>query len=118
MIDAELDARKVERLCNLLTERTIVAPHLNINGSSLNSLAEEIAKPLSMAYGLKAALGEMAPHGRDYQTVKPEVYQAALRQHERRMIAVNLLVAELDAELQMLYEQADEREKMKGRREG
>ena len=46
----------------------IQAPQVNLNGTSKESLMEQVRNAADACYNLQAQLADMRPHGRDYQT--------------------------------------------------
>jgi len=62
---------------------TMHGPVINMNGSSPERLVEDMLVVIHAASDLVAALRAATPHGRDYQTVRPEV---ASDTHDRMVL--------------------------------
>lgn len=94
-----------------LTGDELIAPTINLNGSTANSLIEsyvETKDPLRLALG---RLQETRPHGRDYQTAPEGAEKRAKMQHELRISAVVRCLAEIDEIMFKVHRQKREREK-------
>jgi hypothetical protein len=91
----------------MLTPSTVelVAPVVNLNGSSATSLIEDTRKAYNAAQALLTALSDMNPHGRDYQTAPAGTYERARQQHSLRIDAVNEIIEELGIVLNKIYKQ-------------
>jgi len=71
------------------------APVLNINGASADSLVEGHIKVWRLIRETKAALAEITPHGRDFQTVDKAVYDRAREEHFARMVQLDKIEREI-----------------------
>jgi len=59
----------------------IIAPAVNINGTSRKELLRQCIEARAAVIAAFKALQGFSPHGRDYQTLSPDVYRAARHQH-------------------------------------
>jgi hypothetical protein len=59
-------------------------PRVNLNGSARRSLIEQRRKVCDALNDALQALGEAAPHGRDYQTAAAGSYELARALYEKR----------------------------------
>lgn len=57
--------------------RMLIAPTVNLNGTSYESLLDDARGVLDALRELDRVLAEAAPHGRDYQTAPEGTYQHA-----------------------------------------
>lgn len=78
----------------------ITVPSANLNGTSIESLRDD---RIAMRQALRAAIGAIragAPHVRDYAGSNGNSsYPEARSQHERRLMVLDLLLAEIGAEM-------------------
>lgn len=75
---------------------TVIAPTLNINGTAPEQLLEGYEKAFRALREVNAAMREIAPHGRDYQTVTDsDVYEKAREEHALRIVALNKIEREI-----------------------
>ena len=82
----------------------VVLPFVHINGTSGSDL---YAQRGNASVALKAALDAlqgMAPNARDYYPAGPEAFNAAVRQHQRRLRVLNELADEITAEMEHVNE--------------
>lgn len=83
----------------------VAAPHIHLNGTSAERLVDgliAVADKLEEAY---QALREAAPNGRDYYPLGREAMDAAERQHERRLRAIDEIKANICREIELIQEQ-------------
>jgi hypothetical protein len=76
--------------------KALVAPSININGTSGDELIHQIRVAHSAVEEAFRALLKAAPHGRDYQTVSSEQYTLARHQHNIRLIRLDDTIKELE----------------------
>jgi hypothetical protein len=78
---------------------TIEIPVVNINGSSPETMVEDISAALSALHLAKEAVAKTAPHPRDWQTVKDgdALCRVASAHHRARMRVLDILFEELQA---------------------
>ena len=87
----------------------VTPPTVNLNGSSPDSLRDAYDDAIAHVSSALTALYDAAPNGRDYQTA-PGAFEAARREHERRVLALRDVQAELGAIRDDIQDQIDERE--------
>jgi hypothetical protein len=75
-----------------------VTPIVHLNGTSLESLLEQREHVYCKLGDVFEALKQMAPNGRDYYA-EPGRLDKAEEQHRRRMLAVQVLQDEIEAEM-------------------
>ncbi len=75
--------------------KDLVYPVVNMNGTSRDSLLENLLKTTSILQVAIDRLRECMPHGRDYQTVDSKLYGKARDQHIKRIEAVDSVRQEL-----------------------
>ena len=63
-------------------EKTLIVPTLNINGSTRDNLVDYHTRAMRKINEAYAALADMAPHGRDYQTAPPGTHEKAQEQYK------------------------------------
>ena len=83
----------------------IQAPQVNLNGTSKESLMEQVRNAADACYNLQAQLADMRPHGRDYQTAPEGAYQRARSEHDAREAKVQSVLDDLHAIYQQLMMQ-------------
>jgi hypothetical protein len=75
-------------------------PQINNNGTAPSDLLEGYLTVKRYLGHALTALGEIAPHGRDYQTLpEPErtfAYGRAIDEHSSRVLKIRQLIAEFD----------------------
>lgn len=92
---------------------SVTAPVLNINGASADMLLEGYEKAYRVLRELLGAMGDITPHGRDYQTVDKEVYDRAREEHVARIVALHKIEREIIELAQAVQKQQAEREKIR-----
>lgn len=60
-------------------------PTVNINGTDRQQLLDGYMKARRALREAQEAVAEIAPHGRDYQTVAGHIYEEARSEHIERM---------------------------------
>jgi hypothetical protein len=86
---------------------TAIAPQLNLNGSSPDTLLAALKGALSALTKAQSALAECAPHGRDFP-IQAE-YPLARAQHEARQEALDVVLKETAAVYWNVHEQQQAR---------
>lgn len=79
-----------------ITGDALVAPTVNLNGSSANSLMIDYIRALDSLRDTEVRLCEIRPHGRDYQTAPDGAETIAKQQHEMRIKAVHRVLLEIE----------------------
>lgn len=72
-------------------------PAIHRNGSPPEQLLAPAREALELAQKLRAALGKMSIHGRDYYTIGDAAMELAFREHRQRMTNVEKIMANLEA---------------------
>jgi hypothetical protein len=77
----------------------MMKPFFNLNGSSPERYRDDVCEALGHLQAALAALGEIAPHGRDYQTCKdPSSYLVRAQfEHMERVRAIEQIESDLQA---------------------
>jgi hypothetical protein len=78
-----------------MTTKTLTLPVLNINGTEREDLLMQVAEAYEALDNALGKLSQMAPHGRDYQTVSEDVFRAACKEHAARCDAVREIMEDL-----------------------
>lgn len=89
-----------------MNENDIIAPTVNLNGTAKEELLSQVflaSEGLDLA---RKALMQMAPNGRDYQTAPRGSLQAAQLQHSNWVVALDVLLNDLQALALKIDEQA------------
>jgi hypothetical protein len=84
----------------------VATPVANINGASLESLIDQNYAALRAVTAAIDALAIAAPHGRDFQTLAPEVFRIAVREHSERVVMLGKIEREL---MEIVANLADQR---------
>lgn len=72
------------------------APQVNNNGTSKKDLMEQLIAVNHAGREMEKALSDAAPHGRDYQTLKPGAFQMARKQWEDRAERIHSVMKEIE----------------------
>ena len=72
------------------------APQVNNNGTSKKELMEQLIAVAHAGREMEKALSNAAPHGRDYQTLKPGAFQVARKQWEDRAKRISSVMDEIE----------------------
>ena len=77
----------------------MIKPCFNVNGSSPRAYRDDACKALELLQDARKALGEIAPHGRDYQTLPDGAQQLALAlmEHRSRIASIEEVEREIEA---------------------
>lgn len=94
-----------------MADEKIVAPYVNLNGSTAQSLLADYVHAKNAVDAALTELSKVTPHGRDYQTVSRDVFERAQRQHRRRVMLLTLVSEELTEISLALAKQRNVREK-------
>lgn len=65
---------------------------VNLNGTSKAELLEQVHNAYSDLNKAIETLGKMNPHGRDYQTANPQLYDRARKEHQERMAKIHSVI--------------------------
>jgi len=74
----------------------LAVPMININGSSKPWMLQNYRTTLHTLDVLRLQLGQIAPHGRDYQTAPEGALDLAMAQHRQRYEALTLMTQEIE----------------------
>ena len=76
----------------------MIKPIFNINGSSPRQYRDDACRVLELLQDARKALGEIAPHGRDYQTCSTpgSTLSLAMMEHRSRVSALEELEREIE----------------------
>lgn len=74
----------------------IIAPVVNLNGTSKDSLAKEFMAAYLAVGNAINVLSKVTVHGRDFQTARPGEYEVARTQHLIRLKALEQVKEELE----------------------
>lgn len=83
----------------------IVAPTVNINGTSRLSLLGDYLDAMASIRATLTSLAKITPHGRDYQTVPHEAYTVAREQHFARVAAIEKVYDEITSIAMAVHDQ-------------
>lgn len=83
----------------------LITPIVHLNGTSADSLLEQREQVYCKLGEVLDALKQMAPNGRDYYP-EPGRLEKAEVQHRRRMLAVQELHDEIEAEMTVISDAA------------
>lgn len=72
------------------------APQVNNNGTSKKELMNQLLAVAKAGREMQRALDDAAPHGRDYQTLPPMIFQLARTQHTRRAQSLARIMEEIE----------------------
>lgn len=93
------------------TENGLIAPTINLNGSSPEDLMRAYVSGIVRLQHAAADLKLSVPHGRDYQTTDPNELDDAITQHGRWMKAIATLIQEMTEVTSAIERQRLERER-------
>jgi len=77
-------------------ETALIAPKINLNGTSKEDLLRQCLQAVGALDEALAALREMTPHGRDYQTANSGTFELAAAQHRSRIERVTEVRREVE----------------------
>ena len=80
-----------------MDENDIVAPVVNLNGTSKNELLAQVFVACDAVQNARMALGQMTPNGRDYQTAPAGSFDKATARHIARVKALETMLHDLEA---------------------
>lgn len=84
-----------EAIRALESEQALRLPTIHLNGTSRESLLQQVRRARITGNEFQAALQEMAPHERDYYPQGPGALAAVSEQHRDRMKKVHEILGEL-----------------------
>lgn len=93
--------------------KTLIAPRVNLNGTSQAALVRDLCTAATALATAISALAETAPHGRDYQScdpAEPYRFKQAQLQHAQRVTRLTDVQAELCALAEAIDERRDSAE--------
>lgn len=88
----------------------MIIPTINLNGMSAEQHIEHRMSARQTIYELMGKLGEVRPHGRDYQTLgnkAKERYENDLNEYNHRFAFLDKLYNDLEEEALAIQEQVD-----------
>lgn len=94
-----------------LTGDALIAPTLNLNGTSAEALMQDYSIVMAALREAEELLRRTRPHGRDFQTAPPGAEAIAKRQHEARITAVARCYSEIEEIALKVQDQQNERDK-------
>lgn len=77
-------------------------PQVNINGTSRGELVKQHSAALNALESALSAMRRTEPHGRDYQTIRPDPANAYLKAMHEYALRLGELVRMINVEKQML----------------
>ena len=80
-----------------MTTRTIQCPMIHMNGTSADSLIEDLDAAYTAVGAALDAMRNVGPNGRDYYPLGPEAMEAAQTQHRDRAMRLQTVRDELEA---------------------
>ena len=83
----------------------MITPTIHLNGSSKDSLLEELCTALDALHAAETALHCCSPNARDYYPQGPEAFPGAVREHLQRVKAIRDVRAALEAILETVADQ-------------
>ena len=93
-----------------MTKNKPTAPIINLNGTNGKELLEKLEGAEVCLRQAIMALGDMAPHGRDYQVSPEGAFQLATIEHSNRMTALKEVLGEITDITLNVYDQVRARE--------
>lgn len=84
-------------------------PLLHTNGSGYQHLYDSYTTALRALHEASDALGEAAPHARDYYPKGERAFERARHEHHARVAWVRDIIRQLEAIREAVQEQEDER---------
>lgn len=75
---------------------SVIFPMVCLNGSSKKNLVDGYRNAITALDAAIAAMCDIMPHGRDYQTMEPGKAQEATKQHRKRIAALVDICAEIE----------------------
>ena len=94
----------------------LMIPTIHLNGTSAESLMEDLDNAYSVLNTALSALAQTAPNGRDYYVQAAGNMEKAQAQHYERMKKLQNVQRELQAIVDAIQEQVWAREKLQGKR--
>jgi hypothetical protein len=85
------------------TPEQFTYPYVNNNGATRESLIDARKQARSALRDALIAIGDCAPHGRDYQTAPQGAYDTARQRYSEQVAALGKLCNELQDEAAFLY---------------
>lgn len=89
----------------------MIGPTLHLNGTSFNELFEQYSNAIEGLRRAEKDLLNMSPNQRDYylQPNAQEAWHAAKLEHQKRLLAINIMVLEIETLREDLVAQNDKR---------
>lgn len=88
-------------------------PTIHMNGTSANSLLDDIQSAIEACGAARDALRRMSPNGRDYYIQGPHAIEAAMDEHQNRIAKVIHVIDELGEIAENIWDQKQQRERAK-----
>lgn len=80
------------------TKPDVVLPVIHMNGTSADSLTDDLCRAYSALSDAYDKVKNTAPNGRDYYPAGPEQFEAARAQHYARLDAIHAVMDSLVAQ--------------------
>jgi len=81
----------------------VIAPYVHLNGTSKESLLEDLEVAYAAIQAAQEALGKSAPNGRDYY-LEPGLFPSAVAQHQYRQRRLQDLLDEIQVEVNLILD--------------
>lgn len=91
----------------------VAFPIVNINGTSGDALMAHYIKTLDAIHALQGIMREGMPHGRDYQTAEPGIYETAREQHSEMLNELSAIESRVTTIALAVQEQLMDRKAMR-----
>jgi len=91
----------------------VTAPVINLNGTSGEALMQELRTAGEAVREAIEAVGNMTVHGRDFQTVGPDVYRQARIEQTARLEKLRSVLDEIRSLQEAVYEQVEARKRQR-----
>jgi predicted ABC-class ATPase len=86
-----------------MKKEEMIAPTVNLNGTSMNDLLDQRSDALKLIRQLQRLLANMYPHGRDY--FNAAIYKKAVERHRDQLAVLDSLRKEIEEEQLLISNQ-------------
>jgi hypothetical protein len=83
----------------------IIKPIINLNGTAPQDLLDQHMNAIAALRSAISLLQAAAPNGRDYLTIKPDVFTTALNAHRDRLSRLESVIEELEHLVEVISDQ-------------